>query len=357
MYALSNKIYVGSYKLIEVQLPGWTDVITGTFRSSGRLFWMAGYLILFGVLSAVLRKRSHLTILLLLFALVIQWVDTQPRRDHIIFSASQPGKVHFVSWEKLMNRINTINFYPAFGCGAADPQDYLYLQLIAANSGKHFNTGYLARQEPDCIVKNQIFEEPFQSQQLYVSLTSYLKKNYFGIPAGFREAIQNRQCLTFGSYVICQNGLNLDDWSSVGFQVERYSMTFGEEVYWSAGELPTRIGKVASGRLVATEKGKSGFLSYGPYANLPPGMYSYCIEYLSNSPVQKIVGKWDIMGEGGTDSPHEISSGLLTGTDSQLKRISGKLNIKNADNPLEIRSIFFGDGDLQLIGISLKKES
>ena len=45
------------------------------------------------------------------------------------------------------------------------------------------------------------------------------------------------------------------------------------------------------------------------------------------------------------------------GTDSQLKRISGKLNIGNADNPLEIRSIFFGDGNLQLIGISLKKES
>ena len=245
MYALSNKIYVGSYKLIEVQLPGWTDVITGTFRSSGRLFWMAGYLILFGVLSAVLRKRSHLTILLLLFALVIQWVDTQPRRDHIIFSASQPGKVHFVSWEKLMNRINTINFYPAFGCGAADPQDYLYLQLIAANSGKHFNTGYSARQEPDCIVKNQIFEEPFQSQQLYVSLTSYLKKNYFGIPAGFREAIENRQCLTFGSYVICQNGLNLVDWSNAGFQIESYPKSFVEEVHWSAGELPTRIRKVA----------------------------------------------------------------------------------------------------------------
>lgn len=179
----------------------------------------------------------------------------------------------------------------------------------------------------------------------------------FNLPSGFIRSIQDGECLELKHYIICQTRLDPDKWRSAGFQVKTISKLYLDEAYWSADELPTRIGMIVDGRLVPSKEGKSGVLSYGPYAKLPAGIYSYSIEYVSNSPVKKIVGKWDIMGEGGTDSPHEILSGLLTGTDSQFKRITGKINVKDADNPLGIRSIYLGDGDLQLVGISIKKES
>lgn len=130
IYALSNNIYFGSYRLVHFDLPAAIDIVTGTFRASGRFFWVTGYLILFGLLGTVLKNHSFRTVVLLTIVLSLQWVDTGQLRNIIILSTSRPDNHNFESWRELMTGIDKINLFPAYGCGECRPEDYWYFELL-----------------------------------------------------------------------------------------------------------------------------------------------------------------------------------------------------------------------------------
>src|SRR5262249_10280455 len=98
LYALSTKVYLRSYRLLSYSLPPFVDMVTGTFQSSGRFFWVVGYAILFATLTAVMSKPSWPGMLFVALALLIQWVDVQPLVGRIMQSVSSPGKPDLVSW-------------------------------------------------------------------------------------------------------------------------------------------------------------------------------------------------------------------------------------------------------------------
>jgi len=74
--ALSNKIHLGSYSIVEIPLNKYIYGLLSVIRSSGRLFWIVNYFILFLTLIIIFRnfevKKSYIFILIFL---LIQLID------------------------------------------------------------------------------------------------------------------------------------------------------------------------------------------------------------------------------------------------------------------------------------------
>lgn len=58
VFALSNRVALGSIELFEIPLPAELERFLSTFRSTGRFFWPLGYLIIFGTLVLLARRFS-----------------------------------------------------------------------------------------------------------------------------------------------------------------------------------------------------------------------------------------------------------------------------------------------------------
>ena len=352
-YAASNIAYFGARELWSFPLPAVFDKITGTFRSSGRFFWPVGYLLLFATLAALLRKRSGWAALLLAIALPLQWIDVQLLRERIITKASAPAGGDMKQWADVMASVDKVNIYPAFGCADADVNVYWFFQRLAGEYGKLLDTGYIARPNVDCEANLRAFSGRFGEGQLYVLPADYLN-NPFIVPAGFRDASARGECMTWRVVVACKAGADAAYWQQLSGKPLAPLKAHAE---WSAGALPTQIGTVKDGRLVPTEPDKAGFLSFGPYIVLPPGRYHYAIAYSSRSDASQEAGKWDIVMNKAGEPGREIASGPLPGTSGTPAQIEGVFESDGAKLPLEIRTFFPGSGDLQLIGIALKKIS
>lgn len=86
VFALSNRIALGSIELFTIPLPQAVERFFTIFRSSGRMFWPLGYLIVFGVLALVSRQAKPIVALgIACIALLLQLADIQkgPRALYI----------------------------------------------------------------------------------------------------------------------------------------------------------------------------------------------------------------------------------------------------------------------------------
>lgn len=353
-YALSNKIYLGTHELVSYPLPAFMTRLTGTFRASGRFFWMVGYLVLFGVLAALLKKPSWRTAVLMVVALTLQWVDIQPLRENITRTAMKPGSNDLAQWDKVLTHVDKIHIFPTFGCGDSDAQIYLFFQRVAAHYGKLLDTGYLARPNVNCADNEKVFDADFKPGQLYIKSANNLK-NTFKIPQGFSNSVRHGECVKWQNVILCQDGSSPDQWKNSGLQgTDAVILQKPNKAEWLADALPSEIGKIANGRLVPVDKGKAGFLSYGPYVTLPAGRYHYAINYASDSEATHQVGRWDVVAGNGNSGSRELAAGSLGGTVGKARRIEGVFNIENLNALVEIRTFFTGSGDLQITGISLE---
>jgi hypothetical protein len=352
LYALSTTVYAGASKVMSYSLPAFLDALTGTFRASGRFFWIAGYAILFGVLAALLKQAAWRSLLLCVAALSLQWIDTQPLRDMILAKAERPASNDLAPWQPALTDIDKINIFPAFGCSESDVDVYWYFQRLAARYGKQLDTGYVARPNVDCKANARAFDGDFLPRQLYVMSAAYVK-NPFVVPAGFSAAARRGACVRWRDTVICRGNAGRDAWEKSGLQAERIDLPASAQ--WKPVELPTRIGRVVNGRLVPIDRNTAGYLSFGPYIILPPGRYHYVIDYASDTDPARQVGRWDISLGGAKASMPSIAAGPLSGTAGQAKRIEGEFAAGDWNAPLEIRTFFTGGDDLQLIGITLDK--
>ncbi len=350
-YAVTNLVYFGAREILSFPLPAVFDRLTGTFRASGRFIWPVGYLLLFAILAPLLKARSATALLLLAVSVPLQWVDVQLLRERVAMKASAPPAGDLEQWSGVMATVNTVNIYPAFGCGDADVNVYWFFQRLAAEYGKLLDTGYIARPNVDCEGNTRAFSGQFAKDQLYVMPADYLN-NPFIIPAGFRAASGRGECAEWRVAVICKAGA---DWENSGLKTVRIA-PIKDHGEWPAAMLRTQIGILQNGRLVPATKNKAGFLSFGPYIVLPPGRYHYAIEYASRVDASQQVGRWDIVMSG-TGSGREIAAGAMHGTEGAQARIEGTFDSDGAKLPLEIRTFFAGSGDLQVVGIALKKVS
>ena len=352
LYAVSNRMYFGMHEILAYPLPAVFEKLTGTFRSGGRFFWVVGYALLFAVLAALLKKRSAAGMLLLAVAVPLQWMDVQPLRQRIADKAAAPAGKGLESWTEAMTAVDSIHVYPAFGCGDGDVEVYWLFPRLAAHYGKRIDTGYIARLNVDCERNARAFAGDFAPGALYVMPATYLK-NPFIVPAGFRAASERGECVAWQFAALCRRGADRAYWAKTGLPMTPVAplKPHGE---WPADVLPTQIGVLRDGRMVPSAIDKQGFLTYGPYIVLPPGRYHYAIDYASHSAPSQQVGKWDIVTSGANGS-REKAAGLLAGTGGASARVEGVFSVDDEKLPLEIRTFFMGGGNLQIIGIALKK--
>jgi hypothetical protein len=110
--------------------------------------------------------------------------------------------------------------------------------------------------------------------------------------------------------------------------------------------------------LVPKDPKLTGWLSFGPSIPLPVGQYKFNISYVSNEKIGSYVGNWDVVLQQGVVGKEKVlSAGKLIGSYGVLKQITGEFAVVTGQEtiPLEIRTFFLAQGDLQLVSTSLAK--
>ena len=151
VFAFSHRIFVGHWLLLELPLPSILNPVLGIFRSSGRFFWLIGYAQIAMMVVLAFRRPQAVIALYLLGAAILQLLDVQPLRHHIIASiAAGPDKEEFDHTQiaRLVTGAQLIEVAPSFQCSTNSQQTSanMELMLAAARANVPTNTVYLARE-------------------------------------------------------------------------------------------------------------------------------------------------------------------------------------------------------------------
>ena len=365
LYALSNHVWLGPYELFSFPLPAWTNWLTGSFRAAGRFFWLIGYCILVATLLALCKKQNGWVALLVVVALIVQIKDVKPLLNHIKTEAAKPRALNYDEWTPVMAKIDKIVLYPSFDCGPGDLQYTTWIMQLAGYHGKLLNSGYTSRDKKDCSASERAIQEPFQAHHLYVMSNHTYYENPLGksfvFPAPMQQAINRGECVKRADSLICLPGSTPEFWR--GLTLNTYPATFADNsLFLSGPELHSQMGKPSragfGATLISSNPSVPSWLSFGPSIPLPLGKYEYSIVYTSTEKADITVGKWDVvLQQGGAGNEKSLSSGKLAGTSGVNKNIAGVFTITSGQEtmPLEIRTFFLAQGDLQLVSTSLVK--
>ena len=150
VFAPSNRIALGSIELITVPLPDLIERFAATFRSSGRMFWPAGYLLVFVPLVLLARRLPERTVLLLgLLALLVQVVDTQRGWRGLMVGPDRSGPVWSTVltspvWDELASRYQRLRALPVENGG----EHWRDLAALAERHGIGTDAANLGRVDP-----------------------------------------------------------------------------------------------------------------------------------------------------------------------------------------------------------------
>ena len=137
-----------------------------------------------------------------------------------------------------------------------------------------------------------------------------------------------------------KNGLYLDEF--LAKKVAYFDINNG---------LRNNIGKVLDNVIISDNK--TGFLSFGPYKEIPAGKYKFDLIYSSSLGLDEASNFWDINLI--TKNNHTvISKGDLLGTNSEFKTLSVEFETKEKAE-IEIRSFYNGNGELKIKELVLYK--
>ncbi len=364
LYALSNRVRYAGVEIFSYPLPTWLQFLTGTFRASGRFFWLVSLLVLFVTLASLLKRRALLPTLFVAFllttALVLQVKDVRPWLARIETEANKPSKVNFADWAPVMAQVDKLVMYPTYQCAHPHYQHYIWVMQMAGYFGKQLNSGYVARSNLNCAADKLAINQPFLPRHLYVlSSTVYAYAPFlpgFELPKPFHEAMQRGECVRRIDDMICLPGSTAEFWNNQP-PVASPTAIIDNGRQWGVTEYSTVIGKpIGKGldqRLVPRSETEAGWLSFGPFLSLPAGKYRYSINFSSNELPAIQTGKWDIVLE----NEKILTSGQLIGTQGKTQRIEGVFNIEahDAGKPFEMRTFYLAKGDLQIVNSSLQK--
>jgi hypothetical protein len=149
--AASATIALGGRVLVEIPLPRHVEAIAGMFRSSGRLFWPAYYLLMIGSLIWLRTLRPVLAVPVLAVALLIQAADTTPliRSIRTVTHAQVDSPLRSPEWAALGAQHAHLAVHPAWLCGFADSpggyQGFATFGLYATQHRMTLNSYYAGR--------------------------------------------------------------------------------------------------------------------------------------------------------------------------------------------------------------------
>jgi hypothetical protein len=154
-FAISHRVFVGHWLLVELPLPLYIVWALGTFRSSGRFFWLIGYAQLAIVIVLGFRRAQPVVALCLVGAAILQLFDVQPLREQIIASiAAGPAAEELDRGEvaRLIARARHVEVVPSFHCSVGLPDQQKKIEwantdvmLAAARMNVPTNTTFSGR--------------------------------------------------------------------------------------------------------------------------------------------------------------------------------------------------------------------
>lgn len=175
LFAISNKIAIGSYPLFSYPLPSLFSRFTGLFRSSGRFFWPVYYLIYLLVFYSIFTKTKRTTaIALCIFALLFQTFDSSQAIFHFRKKFTNTPKwttpLKSPKWAEFATRYNKIIYV----CPQNMPPHWMPVCEFAAKNKMSINSGAFARidtvKRNDAVVRvtNSILNNTLDDECLYI---------------------------------------------------------------------------------------------------------------------------------------------------------------------------------------------
>jgi hypothetical protein len=150
IYALSSEVYAGHALLFHLPYEAHEPfrALSTTFRSSGRLFWPAGYLVLIGAVLVLTRRlRPVWSLGLILSAVAAQAMDVRPLVESV-HARAQPSPELFdlAAWAKALEQHDGLVIESEFLCTQPGNRAYIYpLQMMAANARLPSNSPIVTR--------------------------------------------------------------------------------------------------------------------------------------------------------------------------------------------------------------------
>ncbi|MEF3313261.1 DUF6311 domain-containing protein [Paenibacillus sp. GYB004] len=142
--ALTNTVTFDDKILLHINIGEWLQHKLGIFRSSGRLFWIVYYVIIFLILYVIIKKnRLSIAFALLIGASFIQYYDLHKKFNEInqIYSQDIVYQTPLQSdfWDYAKEKYNKLLFVPFFG-------DYwVPFSYYAASNKMAISIGYFSR--------------------------------------------------------------------------------------------------------------------------------------------------------------------------------------------------------------------
>jgi hypothetical protein len=214
LFAISNRIFYGGQEIFRYSVFYPFTLITETFRSSGRMFWPVGYiLMLIGLLGILRFENKQVSAFLILGILSLQFYDTQSFRQLIFKNARQPSTIQ-ASWHRLMRSVSAVHLYPAPGCGGVKnvtnhTRTVAFFQGLAARHGRPINTAVVSRGKSNCNVKHAAFRKPLARGQLYV-----ISKESYNTPHHISTAINQGWCRKTPQGTLCVANTGANWWKT-----------------------------------------------------------------------------------------------------------------------------------------------
>jgi hypothetical protein len=159
LFAASNRVFIGDWNLIDINLPWKLTVLLGAFRSSGRYFWPVSMVLLLGLLvfwAQISQVRQRTLIAILAAAVILQWLDTRPMREMVAQATEQAPQTALdrSTWASLISRHRFVRVYPTVDCVRAPMSHTQFinseLQLFAAQQKREINIMNTSRPGKDC---------------------------------------------------------------------------------------------------------------------------------------------------------------------------------------------------------------
>jgi hypothetical protein len=209
LMAISTLVTMGDQVLVDLDPSQRLTPYLAAYRASGRLFWLANYLLItFAVVSVVRLLKPRDATVLLATAMALQIYDTQPLRQSVrtaLAASVAPASLTSPVWRTLHDRYRNLMIMPPWQCNGDTPgggDGFRVFGLLAAEQGLTVNSYYGARYRQDSLTFhcNTAIEQLSKNGLLHDSLY-VVSPRIAGMIA--KGASGPDHCYTVDGFIVC----------------------------------------------------------------------------------------------------------------------------------------------------------